>query len=123
MSWFESKEKKQLKKRVEELEAALNTAALRESAILKDVKRAERELSEKSHRLLHLDFEHRRLIARYNNMVKEHNQMVDEFAYGGGGNPFTPEELKILIGLCHPDKHGGKESANKMTQKLLSMRG
>ena len=32
------------------------------------------------------------------------------------------EEIKTLITLCHPDKHQQKESAVKMTQKLLSMR-
>jgi hypothetical protein len=33
------------------------------------------------------------------------------------------EELKTLIYLCHPDKHGGKEVATRMTQMLLDMRG
>lgn len=31
---------------------------------------------------------------------------------------FTREELKVLRGLSHPDKHGGRESAVKMTQKI-----
>jgi hypothetical protein len=31
--------------------------------------------------------------------------------------------LKTLIMLCHPDKHGGKESATRATQYLLSLRG
>jgi hypothetical protein len=114
---------KELKKKISELQSSLSVAAWRAEALLSDLKKAEAKLSERHSRLMHLEFEHRSLIARYNRMVKEHNEMVDEFAYGGGGsNPFTPEELKILIGLCHPDKHGGKESANKMTQKLLAMR-
>lgn len=37
-------------------------------------------------------------------------------------NPFTRDELTILIQLCHPDKHGGKPSANAMTQKLNQLR-
>lgn len=37
-------------------------------------------------------------------------------------NPFTRDELTILIQLCHPDKHGGKPSANAMTQKLNHLR-
>lgn len=39
-----------------------------------------------------------------------------------GSEQFTPEEIKTLITLCHPDKHGGKESAQRITQKLLSLR-
>lgn len=32
-------------------------------------------------------------------------------------------EIKQLISLCHPDRHGGKASAVAMTQRLLQMRG
>lgn len=32
-------------------------------------------------------------------------------------------DIKRLISLCHPDKHGGKPMAVEMTQKLLSLRG
>lgn len=35
---------------------------------------------------------------------------------------FSPEDLKTLIMLCHPDRHGGKESAHRITQVLLKMR-
>jgi hypothetical protein len=35
---------------------------------------------------------------------------------------FTRDEFNSLLQLCHPDKHGGKESAVKMTQMLLSRR-
>lgn len=35
---------------------------------------------------------------------------------------FTKEQLTVLIQLCHPDKHGGRESANRMTQLLNDMR-
>ena len=36
---------------------------------------------------------------------------------------FSEEEIKVLIRLCHPDKHQGKQSAVSITQKLLGMRG
>lgn len=36
---------------------------------------------------------------------------------------FSQDEIQKLLMLCHPDKHGGKEMAMKMTQKLLSLRG
>lgn len=35
----------------------------------------------------------------------------------------STEDIKRLISLCHPDKHGGKPMAVEMTQKLLSLRG
>jgi hypothetical protein len=35
---------------------------------------------------------------------------------------FNKEQLTTLIQLCHPDKHGGRESANRMTQLLNDMR-
>lgn len=113
---------KKAKEKIKELEGALATAGWRAEALLKDLKKVERRASEHFHRLTHLEYENRHLRNKYNQMVREHNEMVDQFVAGTNGNPFTPEELKILIGLCHPDKHGGKESANKMTQKLLAMR-
>ena len=36
---------------------------------------------------------------------------------------FSEEEIKVLIRLCHPDRHQGKQSAVSITQKLLGMRG
>lgn len=35
---------------------------------------------------------------------------------------FTDAELKQLIALCHPDKHGGSKAANEITAKLIRMR-
>jgi len=34
----------------------------------------------------------------------------------------TEDEVTTLISLCHPDKHQGKESANKLTRRLLEVR-
>lgn len=118
-------DKKKLQDKIKELQSALDTASWRASALLADLKKTESRLSDKSSRLSRLEFEHRSLVARYNQMVREHNAMVDEFAYNStsGGNPFSPEDLKVLIGLCHPDKHGGKDSAKRITQILLEMRG
>ena len=36
---------------------------------------------------------------------------------------FTDAELKSLLQLVHPDKHGGKESAVRMTQLINQLRG
>lgn len=37
-------------------------------------------------------------------------------------SPFNEDQLKTLINLCHPDRHGGKQSAVEITQILLSLR-
>jgi hypothetical protein len=35
---------------------------------------------------------------------------------------FDKDEIKSMIALCHPDRHGGKESAVRITQKLLKLK-
>lgn len=35
---------------------------------------------------------------------------------------FTQEEIKTLISLCHPDRHGNSERSNTITSRLLGMR-
>jgi len=35
---------------------------------------------------------------------------------------FTGKDIKCLITLCHPDKHGDKKLAHVMTQKLNKLR-
>ena len=36
---------------------------------------------------------------------------------------FSDDDIKKMLLLCHPDKHGGKQIAHEVTQKLLAMRG
>jgi hypothetical protein len=72
-----------------------------------------------------------RAMRDYNNLMDEYDVLVrkaqklqqlckDSELYT---NPFNQKDLKVMITLCHPDKHGGKKSATEMTQKLLEMRG
>lgn len=73
---------------------------------------------------------HGNLIDRYNNLVDEWNGLVQKINERGGqaflngqqNNQFSEAELRTLLSLCHPDKHGGKESATCITQKLIAMR-
>ena len=39
-----------------------------------------------------------------------------------GSTQFTQDELRSLLQLVHPDKHGGKASAVTMTQKINKLR-
>ena len=64
-----------------------------------------------------------------NHMNCKWGALVDRINEKGGEeflerdiNPFSDDELKKMIALCHPDKHNGKESAKEITQKLSSMR-
>lgn len=65
-----------------------------------------------------------------NAKVEEWNKLVNRINAKGGEAflnsapvpQFTADELKTLLQLCHPDKHGGKESAVRITQKLLELR-
>ncbi len=41
---------------------------------------------------------------------------------GSYNTQFDQDEIRTLVALCHPDKHGGKSSAQNMTKKLLAMR-
>lgn len=40
----------------------------------------------------------------------------------GGKEHFTDDDLRSLLQLVHPDKHGGKASAVRLTQKINQLR-
>lgn len=58
----------------------------------------------------------------WNTLVAQINAKGGRSFLDGESNQFSPEEIEGLIRLCHPDKHGGSELANKMTAKLLALR-
>ena len=65
-------------------------------------------------------------------LTKKWNALVDRINAKGGENflqdatvgakQLDDEDIKRLLMLCHPDKHGGKKMAEEMTQKLLALR-
>ncbi len=71
---------------------------------------------------------------KYEALIKEHNELIRHINEKGGeqflkegsihpqGIQISKDDLKVLIQLCHPDKHGGKESAVEITKKLLLLR-
>lgn len=67
-----------------------------------------------------------RLLEQWNQVVKQINAKGgDRFLEQGSlapANPFSQEDIRRLISLCHPDKHDGKKIAVEMTQKLLSLK-
>lgn len=63
---------------------------------------------------------------KWNKLVKLINskggqEFLDD-ATIGGQEQFTDEELRSLLQLVHPDKHGGKASAVRLTQKINQLR-
>lgn len=74
--------------------------------------------------LLTLRFQYAAHVEKWNTLVKRINAKGGEAFLESTTPPsqFTDEEIKALLQLCHPDKHGGKDSATRMTQKLLSLR-
>lgn len=73
-----------------------------------------------------LDRYNDQLLERWNQVVRKINAKGgDDFLENGTlapANPFSQEDIRRLISLCHPDKHDGKKIAVEMTQKLLSLK-
>lgn len=73
-----------------------------------------------------LDHFNDRLLEKWNRVVQQINAKGgDAFLEKGtlaAPNPFSQEDIRRLISLCHPDKHDGKPMAVEMTQKLLSLK-
>lgn len=72
------------------------------------------------------------LSGKYRDLQIKWNLLIDIINERGGqdflrGAPvkaeqFSKKEIKQLVVLCHPDKHGGIVVANDLTTKLLKMR-
>lgn len=69
---------------------------------------------------------HKMLLVKWNALVDKINGLGGENflnnAKIGGPSQFTDDELRSLLQLVHPDKHGGKQSAIELTQKINALR-
>lgn len=75
--------------------------------------------------IMYLLGEYRTLAAKWSKLVDRVNKAGGEAIFdrpAANDTQFTPDEISTLIRLCHPDRHDGKESAVRMTQKLLQLR-
>lgn len=78
-----------------------------------------------------LKAEHRALTMVHNELMTEYNTVIHRInAHGGealftqgspGTKQFSKQEIRKLVFLCHPDKHGNKKSATELTTKLIAM--
>jgi hypothetical protein len=69
------------------------------------------------------ELERLELLQKWNELVTKINAKGGApFLDGDGPAQLDGEDIKRLLMLCHPDKHGGKKMAEEMTQKLLALR-
>ena len=82
------------------------------------------KMSELELQLYSLRVKHNKLLEDWNEVVRTINARGGQAFLDGEvtNSEFSQEEIKTLIQLCHPDKHAGKESAVRLTQKLLTLR-
>jgi len=88
-----------------------------------------RELSETRLDVLHWKMKWSELSDTYARMLLQATQEIANaqknsvrVTVTGGGQQLSAEDIKRLLMLCHPDKHGGKPMATEMTAKLLQLR-
>lgn len=98
---------------------------------LKKAKRTAKDEADWCSRYYELLTEFNDLLSRWNTLARRINAKGgEEFLKHGvmpGGQQradtgLSDVDIKRLLSLCHPDKHGGKQLAQDMTHKLLQMR-
>ena len=62
-------------------------------------------------------------IAQLREEVKREREAKERaMRFSGRSAPFTQEQVRNLIRLCHPDRHNGSELATEVTKWLLELR-
>ena len=61
-------------------------------------------------------------IDKYNKLVDEYNSLLALYKKERNYPRLSNVDIKKMITLCHPDKHGGRDTANEITRKLIAMR-
>lgn len=69
-----------------------------------------------------LDSKYDALQAKWNILVRDINAKGGQDFLNKACGQFNDDELRSLLQLVHPDKHDGKESAHKLTQKINGLR-
>lgn len=74
-----------------------------------------------------LDAQNNANIADWNRLVKKINRYggSDALIAAATGNAelqLAKKDIKKIVSLCHPDKHGGSKIAEEITRKLLALR-
>jgi hypothetical protein len=70
-----------------------------------------------------MNLKHGALSRKWNELVNQINRKGGQrFLDGMPAAQLSADDVRKLLMLCHPDKHGGKQMAHDMTAKLLAMR-
>ena len=85
-------------------------------------KRLEADFAAIAQLATHYKTEHSKLVAEWNALVRRVNAKGGEEFLDSPSTQLTQDEIKKLLQLCHPDKHGGKQLAVDMTARLLLLR-
>jgi hypothetical protein len=73
------------------------------------------------------------LRSKYTEAINEWNKLIKRINDKGGEEfltdgiiasqpQLTLDEIKTIISLCHPDKHGNSERSNEITKRLLALK-
>lgn len=86
-----------------------------------------KEKKELEAKVKELELAHSFLLHKWNNLVRQINEKGGQAFLNGmvpspGNKQFTDAELRSILQLVHPDKHGGKASAIAITQKINAIR-
>lgn len=112
------KENEELKKKIDDMsirnmELETNSSEYIYSKLYSENIKLEQELSQVKMKMYALEAQ----LKRYKKIT-----MLSKGLSGFSKSDFTEEEMKQLITLCHPDKHGNSELSNRVTSKLNAMR-
>ena len=95
-----------------------------------DTNKLREERNQEARNALNWQIKHETLQAKWNGLVtlinrKGGQDFLDNASLSGPRtlHQFSDDELRSLLQLVHPDKHGGKQSAVTMTQKINALRG
>lgn len=66
--------------------------------------------------------QYQKLLTKWNPLIEKINAKGGQAFLNGESQQFSQPEIRSLIKLCHPDKHGGSDEAHQITVKLLKMK-
>lgn len=97
---------------------------------LKELIASRLETQEANNRTFSVLKQFNELQAKWNDVIERINEKGGEaflnhgelYGFAKPSKQFTDDELRSLLQLVHPDKHGGKQSAVNMTQKINQLR-
>jgi hypothetical protein len=89
---------------------------------LREIKDARQDAREWKYTATHWNQKYETALRKHNALAARINAHGGEELFQGSNSQLSASDIAVLITLCHPDKHNGRESATRMTTLLLKMR-